>query len=105
MEQKVQYSGEFKPVELYPRRADGIAELWLRKNPSTEQDADGNALSTADEAYMELPIADAPTIEEVSGEKFEEWYTKSSKWHPEEPMTLASLEARVRVLEAKLERS
>ena len=73
----IQYTGEFVPVELSERPLDGLTDLWLRKNPRTDVDPDGNPIQIADEAYMEISSDEAPTREEVEAD-FEGWYAKAT---------------------------
>lgn len=55
----VYYTGEFKPVERWERKLDGVVDVWLRREP--REDADGRKL--ADELYMTFPIASAPSYD------------------------------------------
>lgn len=80
MERKVQYSGDFVAVELYRRESENIAEIWMRKNPTTSYDDDGNTILSADEVFMLIPLSEAPTKEELQGEQFEKWYEIGREW-------------------------
>ncbi len=54
---------------------------------------------TADEAYMVLEAADAPTVEEAT-EAFEDWYAFAEAWTPARVKTLAEIQADVEFIAA-----
>ena len=74
---EIQYTGELIPVELTKRPLDGIADLWMRKNPRTEVDPEGNIIQLADEAYMTFKIGEEPTQEEVEAD-FDSWFASAA---------------------------
>ena len=94
----IQYTGELVPVEMGRREPDGIVDLWMRKNPATSQDDDGNTIQTADEAYMQIDIAAAPDQATVEAD-FDAWYAQASAWG--EAPDDAEIRQRLQAAEAK----
>ena len=88
----IQYTGELVPVEWSERPLDGVVDLWLRKNPRTDVDPEGNTVQIADEAYMAFAEETAPTQAEVEAD-FGAWFDRASKWNGDESEILARLEA------------
>lgn len=58
----VYYTGEFVPVERSVRSLDGVTDIWLRRNPRES----GNGMNAADEIYLQFPIDEAPSFEELT---------------------------------------
>ena len=54
---------------------------------------------TADEAYMILDPADAPTVEDVQ-ESFDEWFSYAAAWAPAKVKTLAEIQADIEFIAA-----
>lgn len=75
----IQYTGEFVSLEMSSRPLDGVVDLWLRKNSSHSYDDEGNDIYIADEAYMQIDIADAPDKTTVE-ENFDLWYDTAAAW-------------------------
>lgn len=94
----IQYTGDLVPVELSARELDGVADLWMRKNPGTETDSEGNVIQTADEAYMVIPIDEAPDKAVVES-NFDEWYDRAAAWTDGADTT--DIEKRLAAAEAK----
>ena len=72
----IQYTGELVPIELSERPLEGIVDLWLRKNPRTDVDPEGNIIQIADEAYMTFEKDEAPTQAEVEAD-FDTWFARA----------------------------
>lgn len=75
----IQYTGEFVSLEMSSRPLDGVTDLWLRKNPSHSHDDEGNDIYTAEEAYMQIDIAEAPDRATVEA-NFDLWYDTAAAW-------------------------
>jgi hypothetical protein len=75
----IQYTGEFVSLEMSSRPLDDLTDIWLRKNPRTSQDDEGNTIHLADEAYMQIDIADAPDRATVEA-NFDLWYDTAAAW-------------------------
>lgn len=91
-----QYDHRPEPYTM-ERRGDKV-DLWMRDNIEQIENEDGGFWQ-ADEAYMEIPAADAPSLIELV-ESFADWFSYASEWEPEKPVDAEQLRADVDFLMA-----
>lgn len=69
----VYFTGDFVPVERSVRKLEHIVDVWLRRNPRKS----GNTMNAADEIYIQFPINEAPSFEELA-ENLDDYFEKDA---------------------------
>lgn len=63
-------------MEISPRPLDNVADVWLRKNPRTDVDDEGNTIYLADEVHI-LYSGECPSMAEIEAD-FDTLYTNAA---------------------------